>query len=78
MAFVQSIMLPLHASSLLVYIVDQWQFSKSLHPFDFVRNLFNFLVCVLFSFSVNFKFLVQFKIFVSTIFAVVDNFFVIF
>ena len=23
----------------------------SLHPFDFVRNLFKFLVCVLFSFS---------------------------
>ena len=71
-------MLPLLASSLLVYIVDQWQISSALHPFDFVRNLFNFLVCVLFSFSVSFKFLVQFKIFVSTIFAVVDNFFVIF
>ena len=71
-------MLPLLASSLLVYIVDQWQISSALHPFDFARNLFNFLVCVLFSFSASFKFLVQFKIFVSTIFAVVDNFFVIF
>ena len=36
-------MLPFYACSLLVYIVNQWYIPSSLHPFDFDRNLFNFL-----------------------------------
>ena len=74
-------MLPLHASSLLVYIVDQWQISSALHPFDFVRNLFNFLVCVLFFFFSEFQILGTVQdhvhLFLFQSFAVVDNFFVI-
>ena len=50
------IMLPLHASSLLVYIVDQWQISSALHPFDFLTNLFNFLVHLLSSLLITHAF----------------------
>ena len=74
-------MLPLHASSLLVYIVDQWQIYSALHPFDFARNLFNFLVCVLFFFFSEFKILGTVQnhvhLFKFRPFAVVDNLFVI-
>ena len=69
-------MLPLHASSLLVYIVDQWQISSALHPFDFVRNLFNFLVCVLFFSFSEFQFFGTVQDLCFHHFAVVDNFFV--
>ena len=49
-------MLPLHVSCFLVFMVDQWQISSAIHPFDFVRNLVNFMF-------VSFFFLSEFQIF---------------